>query len=143
ATPVLAATKFQLPNQLAEHYAVSISGLPQQLLAMVIMGRGGRGRDGGQAPDGQPPADPQAEAKARQDRLLRAATLVTKNHDPQTAEVVLETADKQTLIFGFAKGSLPLAAADKEVEFDFHAGPMSFKAKFELKEMMYKGELTV
>jgi hypothetical protein len=150
AAPVLAATKFQLPPALAGHYAISITGLPPQLLAMVLNGRGGRGRgregaESGAPPDAeaQPPADPAAEAKARQDRLLHAATLSAKNKDPQTADTVLQTADKQTIIFGFLKANLPIAPTDKDLEFNLKFGPMTFKAKFEPKEMMYKGALTV
>ena len=153
ATPMLAATKFQLPPALADHYAISITGLPPQLLTMVLNGRGGRGggrgRDGAEngAPppdaEAQPAADPAEEAKARQDRLLHAATLSAKNKDPQTADTVLQTADKRTIIFGFLKANMPLAATDKDLEFDLKFGPTMFKAKFEPKEMMFKGALTV
>jgi hypothetical protein len=144
AAPVLAATKFHLPDALAEHYAVSITGLPPQMVAMIVMGRGGgRGRAGAGEGEAPRPADPKAEAKARQERLLHAATLAAKGHDPQTPDVVLQTSDQRTLIFGFAKANLPLAATDKDVQFVFRAGQTAFKARFEPKEMMYKGELTV
>ena len=150
ATPMLAATKFQLPAALADHYAVSITGLPPQLLAIVLSGRGGRGggrgRTGDSAPpdaEAQPTADPAAEAKAREDRLLHAATLSAKNKDPQTADTVLQTTDKRTIIFGFLKANLPIAPTDKDLEFDLKFGPTTFKAKFEPKEMMFKGALTV
>jgi len=134
AAPVLAATKFQLPEPLAEHYAVSITGLPPQILIMAATGGGRSGRDG---------AAPEQETKARQDRLMHSASLFMKNHDPQSADVVMQTGDKQTIIFGFPKTNLPLAAGDKEVQFVMRAGPVSFKAKFEPKEMIYKGALTV
>jgi hypothetical protein len=145
AAPVLGATKFQLPAPLAEHYAVSITGLPPAQLAMVIADRGGMGR--GRNPEGdQPPAapvDPQAQAKARQERLLHSVTLTAKGHDPQNADVVLQTGDKETLIFGFPKSSLPLSANDKDVEFAMRAGFTVYKAKFQPKEMLYKGALSV
>ena len=48
-----------------------------------------------------------------------------------------------TLIFGFPKGALPLTAADKDVQFTMKLGPLTVKAKFEPKEMMFKGELAV
>jgi hypothetical protein len=155
--PMLAATKFQLPPTLANHYAISITGLPPQMLAMVLMGRQGGGGGRGRGRDGKgpeaPPADaapaapptPEqqaADAKARQDRLLHSVTLVAKGRDPQTADVVMQTSDKQTLIFGFAKDAFPLAASDKDVEFAMKTGMMTIKAKFEPKEMMYKGALT-
>jgi hypothetical protein len=155
AAPMLAATKFQLPPNLANHYAVSITGLPPQMLAMVMNGRpgggGGRGRGrDGKAPDA-PPAEappveagtPEEQAKARQERLLHSVTLTAKGRDPQVADTVMQTSDKQTIIFGFSKDALPLGANDKDVEFAMKTGIMTIKAKFEPKEMMFKGALTV
>jgi hypothetical protein len=153
AEPMLAATKFQLPPNLANHYAIGITGLPPQMLAMVLNGRqgGGRGRsrDGKSAeapPADAAPATPEeqaAQAKARQDRLLHSVTLTAKGRDPQSADVVLMTSDKQTIIFGFPKEAFPLAATDKDVEFAMKTGVMTIKAKFEPKEMVYKGALTI
>jgi hypothetical protein len=169
ADPILAATKFQLPPNLANHYAISVTGLPQQMLAMVLTGGGrgggrGRGRDregkGGEGKGGEnkggeasqaeaPPAAPAtpeeqaAQAKARQDRLLNSVTLAAKGKDPQHADLVMQTSDKQTLIFGFPKEILPLAANDKDVEFVMHVAVMTIKAKFEPKEMMFKGSLNI
>jgi hypothetical protein len=159
AAPMLEATKFQLPANLQNHYAVSVTGLPPQMLAMVVNGRGGRGggrgrgegrgdAQGADAAPAEPAAPPtpeeQAEqARARQDRLLHSVSLSAKGKDPQSADVVMQTSDKQTLIFGFAKEALPLAATDKDVEFVMHAGTMTIKVKFEPKEMMYKGGLTI
>jgi hypothetical protein len=158
ADPVLAATKLQLPPNLANHYAIGVTGLPPQMLAMALAGGRGGGRRGrgriGQAADEQPPADaapatpptPEeqaAEVKARQDRLLNSVTLAAKGKDPQHADLVMQTSDKQTLIFGFPKEILPLAAADKDVEFVMHVGAMTIKTKFEPKEMMFKGALSL
>ena len=124
------------------------------MLAMVLTGRGGgRGRDGkserpapetpAPAPAPATPEEQQAQLKQRQDRLLHAVSLAAKGKDPQNADVVMQTSDKQTLIFGFAKDALPLAVGDKDVEFTMKAGPMTIKAKFEPKEMTYKGALTI
>jgi hypothetical protein len=162
ATPVLEATKLTLPPNLENHYAISVTGLPPQMLQMVLNprqgGGGRRGRDGGRDGKAQPdaaPAEPQAPAapptpeeqaaqvKARQDRLLNSVSLAAKGKDPQHADLVMQTSDKQTLIFGFPKQVLPLAANDKDVEFVMHVGPMTIKAKFEPKEMMYKGALNI
>ncbi len=154
AEPMLAATKFQLPPSLANHYAISITGLPPQMLAMVMMGSrqgGGRGRGrDGKAPDAPPtdaaPATPEeqaAQAKARQDRLLHAVTLTARGRDPQVADTAMQTSDKQTIIFGFSKDAFPIAANDKDLEFAMKTGLMTIKAKFEPKEMIYKGALTV
>jgi hypothetical protein len=46
ADPVLAATKLQLPPNLANHYAIGVTGLPPQMLAMALAGGRGGGRRG-------------------------------------------------------------------------------------------------
>jgi hypothetical protein len=74
---------------------------------------------------------------------LNSVTLAAKGKDPQHADLVMQTSDKQTLIFGFPKEILPLAAADKDVEFVMHVGAMTIKTKFEPKEMMFKGALSL
>jgi hypothetical protein len=160
AAPVLEVTKFQLPPNLQNHYAISVTGLPPQMLAMVINGRGGARGGGRRGRDGQPGAAQPAEAaqtpaapltpeeqaeqtKARQERLLHAVTLTAKGKDPQNADAVMQTSDKMTLIFGFPKDAIPLAATDKDIEFVMKAGAMTIKAKFEPKEMGYKGALAI
>ena len=44
------------------------------------------------------------------------------------------------LVFAFPKGD-PIVAEDKEVEFATKMGPLEFKKKFKLAEMMYGGKL--
>jgi hypothetical protein len=151
ATPVLAATKLQMPPNLENHYVISITGLPSQMLQIVLNPRqgGGRRSRGGQDQAPEEPQAPQtdeekaAQAKARQDRLLNSVTLAAKGKDPQHADLVMQSSDKVLLIFGFPKEVLPLTASDKDVEFSMRLGPMTIKAKFEPKEMMYKGALSV
>lgn len=130
AKPLMEATKLKLPPVLDDHYAISVTGLPQQLIMMALNG-GGAGED------------PAARQKAAYDRLLHSAVLSARGKDPQTADQVVQTTDKQTLIFGFSKGSLPLAAADKDVQFAMKLGIVTLKAKFDPKEMTYKGELSI
>jgi hypothetical protein len=57
--------------------------------------------------------------------------------------VVMSMNNNATVLFGFAKDSLPLTAADKEVEFDLKLGSLSAKGKFALKDMMYGRELAI
>ncbi|MBV9766943.1 MAG: hypothetical protein JOZ48_19020 [Acidobacteriaceae bacterium] len=45
--------------------------------------------------------------------------------------------------FHFTRASLPITAADQQVEFKMTAGNMEIKRKFELKEMQYQGELAL
>jgi hypothetical protein len=75
-------------------------------------------------------------------RIKAAASLTVKAKDPATADLLMQTMDKQTMIFGFPKDALPLVASDKEVLFILKLTAI-FKVKFELKEMMYGGQLAV
>lgn len=137
AAPLLEAEKTQLPPSLRNRYVISVTGVPPRVLAMLVSGGGGR------QGDAQQPPDPAAEAKARQERILHAVALSTKGHDPQAADTILQTSDKQTLLFGFPKQNLPIAAADKEIDFEMKFGVMTAKVKFATKEMLYKGALAL
>jgi hypothetical protein len=150
ATPVLEATKLQLPAELADHYAIGVTGLPPQMLAAMLSGGGrgrGQGRNGGRdgaAPAEAPsPEDPAARQKAAIERLLHSASLTAKGRDPQAADLVRQAFNNQTLIFGFPRQSFPLEASDKDVQFVMKLGALTVKAKFEPKEMTYKGGLAV
>ena len=83
-----------------------------------------------------PPPDPTAG-------LRRGAILNVKGKAAQNADVVMAMNSNQTILFGFTKDALSLAAADKEVEFDLKLGNMSAKARFTLKDMMYQEELAL
>ena len=77
------------------------------------------GRQAEAQPEEAPPPAPstpeqQAElVKAREERLLHSVSLSAKGKDPQNADSVMQTSDKQTLIFGFPKSALPLAPNEK------------------------------
>lgn len=149
AKPVQDAHPLAFGAKLENRYVIAVTGIPQQILNAVIRGGGVRGgsggraggrgaEDGAQASAGPPPgpADPTAGLK-------RGATLVVKGKDPQTSDVVMSMNNNATVLFGFAKDSLPLTVADKEVEFELKLGNMSAKVKFALKDMMYNGELAL
>ena len=162
AGPLSDIKKEKMPKEIDGHYAISVTGLPQQMLMMAMMGggrgRGGRGgrdgagRDGGgregagregAPPPEAPPEDPAARQKAMVARLLQSVSLSAKGHDPQAAVMVLQTADRQSLIFGFPKKDLPIEAKDKDLVFTMKLGMMTIKAKFEPKDMSYKGALSL
>lgn len=149
AAPVLHATRVKLPPDLTEHYALSVTGLPPQMLATMLTGggrgrgQGRNGREGAPPAEAQPQEDPAARQKAAIERLMHSASLSAKGHDPVTADLVRQMNGNQTLVFGFPKQALPLAAADKDVQFIMKLGALTIKAKFEPKEMMYKGELAI
>jgi hypothetical protein len=50
---------------------------------------------------------------------------------------------KSGSIFGFTKELLPLSAGDKEAIFSLSSDRYSIRARFDLKEMVYRGELAV
>jgi hypothetical protein len=141
APPVLEATKLKLPADLVDHYAISITGLPPQMLAAILAG--GRGRGEGAPPEAAQPEDPAERQKAMLDRLLHSVTLTAKGRDPQGADLMRQAFNNQTLIFGFAKQGFPLSPTDKDVQFQLKLGALTVKAKFEPKEMTYKGVLAL
>jgi len=142
AKPIAEVTKVTLPASLDNHYAIGVTGLPPAMLIAPGRGRGrGRGRDGS-AVVPETPEDPAAQQKAMIDRLKSSARMEAKGKDPATADLLLQTANKQTVIFGFPKEGFPLAVGDKEVVFTLKL-MATFKAKFELKDMMYGGQLAV
>ncbi len=157
AKPILEAHPLALPPALANHYVISVTGIPMATLNAAMMGRGGArggsggfgggfsgGRRGG-GPDaanvdnaGPPPAPPDPGAA-----LKRGATLTVKGKAPQNADLVNSMANNTTILFSFSKDVLALSAADKEVEFDLKLGGMTAKAKFNLKDMTYNEELAL
>ncbi len=169
AKPIQAAHPITLPGKLDGHYVLAVTGIPQNTLNAVMMGRGGGrggsgggrrgggGRDtggfgGGMAAAGPPPETanvdtvnggqpaPPADPTAG---LKRGAMLTVKGKAPQNADVVMSMNNNQTLLFGFTKDALALAVADKEVEFDLKLANMSAKTKFNLKDMIYQEELAL
>jgi hypothetical protein len=149
AQPLLLATKSQLPPDLDNHYTISMSGLPPQMF-LLALSRGGRGRSAA-PPDAPDAAARQAVHQAvRQavhqrdeiDTILSLTTLTVKGRAPQNADVMLRTTDAQTFLFGFSKSN-PLAVADKEAVFSIKLGVLTIKTKFDLREMMFDGNLSV
>jgi hypothetical protein len=155
AKPLQDAHPLALGAKLENHYVISVTGIPPQIINAVMMGRGGGrgsrggGRDGAQSPPPSgPPSPPDAATPpaAPPDPtagLKRGSTLTAKGKDPQNADVVMSMGNNTTILFGFAKEALPLTVADKEAEFDLKLGGLTAKVKFALKEMMYQGELAL
>lgn len=141
AQPLLLATKSPLPPDLDNHYTISMSGLPPQMFLLALT-RGGRGRSA--APPDAPDAAARQAVHQRDeiDTILSVTTLTVKGRAPQNADVMLRTTDAQTFLFGFSKSN-PLAVADKEAVFSIKLGVLTIKAKFDLREMMFDGNLSV
>lgn len=162
AKPIQDAHPLAFGAKLDNHYVIGVKGIPQQVLNAAMMNRGARGgsgrgggrfggRGGGdQAEGAAPEAASNAGAPATPPDptagLKRGATLLVKGKDPENADIVMAMAQgtpNMTVLFGFAKDSLPLTEENKEVEFELKLGGMSAKAKFSLKDMMYNGSLAL
>jgi hypothetical protein len=132
AKPVLEALKAPLPDAFANHYVISVSGFPMM-----------SGRRRSQDEDSQ-----ESSAQTTEDRLdhLKALTfLKPKDKEGLQPGVALQqpSAGGGTYLFGFSKDMLSLTAADKEVTFSTRIGRLDVKTKFNLKEMMYRGDLAL
>jgi hypothetical protein len=132
AKPILEAMKAPLPDTFANHYVIGVSGFP------MMSGR----------PRSEDDDNRNSSAQASEDRLdnLKSLTfLKPKDKEGEQPGLVLQqpSAGGGTYLFGFSKEMLPLTAADKEVTFTTRIGRLDVKAKFNLKEMLYRGDLAV
>lgn len=134
AQPMLDATKETLPKEFDGHYVIAVAGLPIGWGMQMARGRRAAGQSG------------QGEQAVRLsdivERLEAGATLEAKGRDGEGAGVVKRAASDEAWLFGFSKELLPLGPGDKDIEFALTAGPMVIRAKFNPKDMMYKGRFT-
>jgi hypothetical protein len=137
AKPILEAMKTPLPGDFSNHYVISVSGIPMSSLRPATS-------EGGT----------DAEARARQrevegvlDKLKGLTYLELKGGRSAQPGIVQETplgiGETTTVLFGFSKALVQLSPDDQEVAFTTQMGTIPVKAKFNLKEMMYRGELAV
>jgi hypothetical protein len=125
AQPILDAMKSKVPEAFSNHYVISVSGFPLN---------GGRRRS--QSEDDDPNADVE--------RLKGVTYLEVKGkRDLQPGVVQQQMSSYGNVLFGFSKEMLALKVDDKEVAFATQFGRMNVKAKFNLKDMLYHGELAV
>jgi hypothetical protein len=132
AQPVLDATRETFPADFANHYVIAVAGLPVEW-GLERAARGHR----------TPDADPSVRLSDLVERLKAGATLEAKDKEPEGAGVVRRAPSDEAWLFGFSRELLPLTAADKDIQFALTSGPMMVKAKFEPKEMMYRGRLAL
>jgi len=132
AKPVIDALKAPLDEAFSNHYVISVTGFPVQEL--------GSRRQQSQGED---------SSQSVQDVLdhLKGVTFLQpkEKRDIQPGIVKQPAAGSYgtTVLFGFSKEVLALKPEDKEVTFVTSFGRLDLKAKFNLKEMMYHGELAV
>jgi hypothetical protein len=114
AKPVRLAVKDALADEFAGMYVLSLSGVP------VGSGKG--------APE----------------KVRAATSLHLKGHDPLEAAVVKHAeAGRGAVIFGFAREGLEISKEDKEVVFATLINRIPLSAKFNPRDMVYRGELAL
>lgn len=122
AKPVRLALKLQFPPALAGHYVISVSGLP------IVSGHG--------TEDGSGSGD-------SYDGLKAQTSLQVKGQEAVVPDVIRpDKGETSTLYFGFLPETLKLDG-DKTVTFSTVMSPLHVKAKFELKQMKFNGELAI
>ncbi len=75
--------------------------------------------------------------------LLRTSAFLEKGKEQTQPGLVEYSKDGATIFFGFAKELFPLTNTDKDVQFMINTGDLRIRAKFEPKEMIYKGKLAL
>jgi hypothetical protein len=131
AKPIVLAKKTEIPKEFANHYVISVSGIPLN---------GGRSRQ--YQTQGE---DSSQSSQDTLDRLKQVTFLEPKGRRDAQPGVVQQpvTGAYGSVWFGFDRDFLNLKAEDKEASFTTQFGQMTIKAKFNLKDMMFKGELAV
>jgi hypothetical protein len=78
------------------------------------------------------------------DNVRHATMLQAKGKDPLEAAAVQQNQGNGAIYYiGFSREALAIGRDDKDVVFTTHMGKVVFTAKFNPKEMIYRGELAV
>jgi len=135
AQPILDALAIPLKSELKDRYVISVSNLPVGLM---------QGRRRGHNPAAtEEDRSPVAIQLRMIEELKGAATLEVKGKDPSQAGVVTTSPVAGTYLFGFSKDLLTIGPGDKEVLFTLQTPMIAVKAKFQPKDMMYRGKLAL
>jgi hypothetical protein len=135
AKPILEALRTPLPKEFENRYVISVSGFP--------LDGGQRRRQ--QYPNQDDDSQSQRSVQDQLDRLKQVTFLEPKSRRDAQPGIVQQPVSSTygSIWFGFDRDFLNLKEEDKEVTFETQLGRMSIKAKFNLKDMMYKGQLAV
>jgi hypothetical protein len=132
AKPILEALKTPLPEAFADHYVISVSGLP-----MNFGRHSTRDQEDQNGSSSSQPADDMLDH-------LKAVTFLEPNGREGAQPGIAQRQPSSTgvsILFGFSKEILALKPDDKEVTFSTRIGRSNIKTKFNLKDMVYHGEL--
>ena len=130
AKPVVEALKTEFPKEFAGRYVISVSDFP-----LNTRSRQQSSQD----------EDSSQSTQDMLDRLKQVTFLQPKGRRDAQPGVVQQpvSASYGTVWFGFEKDFLNLKPEDKEVTFTTQFGRLTIKTKFNLKDMLYRGELAV
>ena len=131
ARPILDAMKAPLPEQFANHFVVSVNGIP--LLGAHQTSQGGEDT-ATRLPTQDDPYD----------NLKQFTTLQPKGRELAQAGVVhRQVGTGSSFLFGFSSELVPLSKDDGEATFTTRLGQLTVKARFSFKEMLYHGGLAL
>jgi hypothetical protein len=123
AAPVAAALKKPLPADTSDAYTVSMTGVP--LPPSTTHFNGDKRREG------------------IEEGFRESTTLQRNGQDPVAPSRVELMEDSGTLRFTFPRAPHPITRADKEVVFVSGIGRLTVRAKFVVKDMVYRGEVSL
>ncbi|MGA3240816.1 MAG: hypothetical protein ABSG03_31480 [Bryobacteraceae bacterium] len=116
AQAILDGRKKALPDEFANHYTLSVNGIPL-------------------------PSESETDLY---DQLRQFTSLHPDDQPPVQPGVVRKIEGSANgVLLGFSKDVLQLSTVDKSIEFSTTVGHAAVKAKFETKYMLYKGQLAV
>jgi hypothetical protein len=112
---MLAINGLRLEGDLADHHLISVTGLRRLFVRTDIYGFA----------------------------LLLGTCLSASGRRRVRPDKVKETADHSSLVFAFPARETKLRKDDKAFTFELLLNGMALKAKFDPKEMLFRGELAV
>jgi hypothetical protein len=115
AQPLVDAVHTRFPPEFADHYVISVSGLP------AFQGKEFLPGDEGQI-----------------ERFKGAASLQAKGKTAYQPGAIRRS--PSGMWFGFAKEFMPLTASDRDITFVLRTNQVELRAKFDPKEMLYQGK---
>jgi hypothetical protein len=115
AQAILDARKKPLPKEFKDYYALSVRGVPWHW-----------------------------EGDKSVDQLRQFTTLQPNDQPPVQPGIAQKfIGDASAVLLGFSKDVLELGAGDKSIHFITEAGQIVLRAKFDIKEMRYRGHLAL
>jgi hypothetical protein len=126
AQPVRDALQLPLLRIFEGRYVISVSNIPPEAMMPQRRRRG---------------AAPAPDPEDMLNELQGAATLEAAGREPTGAGLVRRLPGSQNnYLFGFEKELSPFTGNEKEIDFVLHTARVSVKAKFEPKNMIYRGK---